>query len=271
MASRASIASHPGYASSGSSSSQHAPTASASSTSISSRFSLPATSSPFQALPSSLTNTLTSATGAGKRPNAASSSTNHVNILDRPVAKTRNAEVGYAAWAFLFSEIIQYTQRRVNGIADFEARWGYHTSEQYQAKQLTVPISLNNRLSTIGYRVGIRLVELEPLRNSLPPSTSRNATGPPRQTRLLPVLQYVHTTVFRNLFGRPASSLERSTENEDEYMIGDDDPVLDRGVQIPKEMSSLSTNALLAGIVEAVMDGLGFVSARNMRISSEVS
>lgn len=54
-------------------------------------------------------------------------------------------------------------------------------------------------------------------------------------------------------------------------MIGDDDPVLDRGVQIPKEMSSLSTNALLAGIVEAVMDGLGFVSARNMRISSEVS
>lgn len=42
-------------------------------------------------------------------------------------------------------------------------------------------------------------------------------------------------------------------------MIGDDDPVLDRGVQIPKEMSSLSTNALLAGIVEAVMDGLGFV------------
>lgn len=46
-------------------------------------------------------------------------------------------------------------------------------------------------------------------------------------------------------------------------MIGDDDPVLDKGVQIPKEMSSLSTNALLAGIVEAVMDGLGFVSHRH--------
>lgn len=44
-------------------------------------------------------------------------------------------------------------------------------------------------------------------------------------------------------------------------MIGDDDPVLDKGVQIPKEMSTLSTNALLAGIVEAVMDGLGFVSS----------
>jgi hypothetical protein len=122
------------------------------------------------------------------------------------------------------------------------------------------PVWVVYRLSTVGYRVGIRLIELLPLRDSLPPSTSRNATGPPRQTRLLPVLHYVHTTLFRYLFGRPASSLEKSTENEDEYMIGDDDPVLDKGVQIPKDMSSLSTNALLAGIVEAVMDGLGFVS-----------
>lgn len=43
-------------------------------------------------------------------------------------------------------------------------------------------------------------------------------------------------------------------------MLGIDEPLLDRGVQVPKEMSSLSTNALLAGVVEAVMDGLGFVS-----------
>lgn len=43
-------------------------------------------------------------------------------------------------------------------------------------------------------------------------------------------------------------------------MVGDDEPVLDRGVNVPKEMSSLNTNALLAGLVEAVMDGLGFVS-----------
>lgn len=104
-------------------------------------------------------------------------------------------------------------------------------------------------------------MELLPLRDSLPASTSRGAAGPPRFTRLLPVLHYVHTTLFRYLFGRPASSLEKSTENEDEYMIGDDEPVLDRGVHVPKEMSTLSTNALLAGLVEAVMDGLGFVSA----------
>lgn len=116
------------------------------------------------------------------------------------------------------------------------------------------------RLSNIGYRVGSRLIELLPLRDSLPPSTSRGNAGPPRLTRLLPVLQYIHTTLFKYLFGRPASSLERSTEAEDEYMVGDDEPVLDRGIQVPRDMSQLNTNALLAGIVEAAMEGLGFVS-----------
>ena len=47
-----------------------------------------------------------------------------VPILDRNLAKTRGSEVATAAWAFLFSEIIQYTQRRVAGIAEFEERWG---------------------------------------------------------------------------------------------------------------------------------------------------
>ena len=43
-------------------------------------------------------------------------------------------------------------------------------------------------------------------------------------------------------------------------MIGDDEPILDRNVQVPRDMSTLSTSALLAGLVEAVLDGLGFVS-----------
>jgi hypothetical protein len=45
-----------------------------------------------------------------------------INILDRNLAKTRGGEVANAAWAFLFSEMVQYTQRRVAGIAEFEQR-----------------------------------------------------------------------------------------------------------------------------------------------------
>lgn len=44
-------------------------------------------------------------------------------------------------------------------------------------------------------------------------------------------------------------------------MIGDDDMVVTRGVEVPRDMSELSCGALVAGIVEAVMDGTGFVSS----------
>lgn len=43
-------------------------------------------------------------------------------IYDRPLAKSRGAEVSAGAWAFLFSEIVQYTQKRVSGIGEFEKR-----------------------------------------------------------------------------------------------------------------------------------------------------
>ncbi|GAA5846487.1 hypothetical protein JCM5353_008015 [Sporobolomyces roseus] len=147
-------------------------------------------------------------------------------------------EVSLGAWMFLFGEIVQYTQKQVSGISEFE-----------------------KRLSILGYRVGTRLLELLPLRDSLYPITSSLGRSPPppsRTLRLLPLLTYIHSPLYRYLFGKPADSLERSTENSDEYMIGDDDMVITRGIQVPKEMKELSCAALVAGIVEAVMDGSGF-------------
>ena len=44
------------------------------------------------------------------------------NIYDRNLSKARTAEVSASAYAFLFSEIVQYTQNRVSGINDFERR-----------------------------------------------------------------------------------------------------------------------------------------------------
>ena len=43
-------------------------------------------------------------------------------IYDRPLVKSRGAEVSLGAWAFLFSEVVQYTQKRVSGISEFEKR-----------------------------------------------------------------------------------------------------------------------------------------------------
>lgn len=45
------------------------------------------------------------------------------NIYERNLNKTRTAEVSLSAFAFLFSEIVQYTQKRVTGIGDLERRY----------------------------------------------------------------------------------------------------------------------------------------------------
>lgn len=44
------------------------------------------------------------------------------NIYDRNLNKTRATEVSASAFAFLFSEVVQYTQKRVSGINDLERR-----------------------------------------------------------------------------------------------------------------------------------------------------
>ena len=45
-----------------------------------------------------------------------------ISNQDKSVAKTRGTEVSLAAWAFLFSEVVAYTQQRVDSISDFEKR-----------------------------------------------------------------------------------------------------------------------------------------------------
>ena len=43
-------------------------------------------------------------------------------------------------------------------------------------------------------------------------------------------------------------------------MIIDNDPPITRNISVPRDMSQLSCSSFTAGIVEAVLDGLGFVS-----------
>lgn len=43
-------------------------------------------------------------------------------LLDRNLNKTRGAEVSVGAWAFLFGQIVSYSQDRVDSVADLEKR-----------------------------------------------------------------------------------------------------------------------------------------------------
>jgi len=57
-------------------------------------------------------------------------------LLEKTITKSKS-EVSLSAFSFLFSELVQYSQGRVNQIQELE-----------------------NRLSVIGYRVGLRFLEL---------------------------------------------------------------------------------------------------------------
>ncbi|KAF8680355.1 TRAPP complex subunit trs31 [Rhizoctonia solani] len=174
------------------------------------------------------------------------------NIYDRSLNKARLSEVSASAFAFLFSEIVQYTQKRVSGIGDLE-----------------------RRLGTLGYRIGTRVLELMVWR------AEGNAKAPKREIRFLPALMAIHSQVWKACFGKPADGIEKSVEKEDECkcprfyirptpsdnhdpfnpdMIIDNDPPITRYISVPKDMDQLSCSALTAGIVEAVLDGLGFLS-----------
>jgi trafficking protein particle complex subunit 5 len=91
--------------------------------------------------------------------------------------------VSLSAFAFLFSEIVQYFQNRVDSVSDLE-----------------------KKLEELGYGVGLRMVELISIKD--------RATK--RETRLINMLQYLSSTVWKHLFHKVADNLERSNENEDE-------------------------------------------------------
>jgi hypothetical protein len=62
------------------------------------------------------------------------------------------------------------------------------------------------RLGELGYRVGIRMAELV---------FWREKSGK-REVKLLQILMFIHSTVWKSVFGKVADSLERSTDNDDE-------------------------------------------------------
>eukprot|EP00904_Undaria_pinnatifida_P010941 jgi/Undpi1/6978/HiC_scaffold_21.g09452.m1 len=152
------------------------------------------------------------------------------HILDRQIVAAgkggKPAEVSLSAFSFMFSEMVQYFQDRVTSITDLE-----------------------RKLEEVGYGMGLRVLELQTFRERLQK----------RRVRLLPMLQWVSSNVWKALFGKTADSLERSTENEDEYMIHEREPMTNSFVSVPADLGQLNCAALVAGVIAGVLDGASFV------------
>nr|CCA18541.1 trafficking protein particle complex subunit putativ [Albugo laibachii Nc14] len=157
---------------------------------------------------------------------SASIQSTKAHILDRPIPKGKH-EVNLSAFSFLFSEMVQYFQGRVQNISDLE-----------------------KRLEDAGYNVGVRFIEL---------IIYRERAGR-RETRFLGMLQFVVSTCWKALFGKAADALERSTTNENEYMIHELEPITNRFISIPSDLGQLDCAAYIAGIVRGILTSSGFAS-----------
>ncbi|GAX17341.1 hypothetical protein FisN_10Lh207 [Fistulifera solaris] len=149
-------------------------------------------------------------------------------ILDRPVGRSqRSAEqnVSLSAFSYLFSEMVQYHQNRVDSVS-----------------------ALEHRLEAAGYGVGLKVLELLAYR-------ARDYT---RQTKLMNMLQFVSTTAWKALFGKAADSLEKSIDHADEFMIVDYAPITSTSVSVPADLGGLSVDAYISGIIAGMLQGAGF-------------
>jgi hypothetical protein len=148
-------------------------------------------------------------------------------LTDGAVFSTRSSEptVSLSIFAYLFSEMVQYHQNRVDSISELE-----------------------RRLEATGYGVGLRVLELLAYR-------SREYR---RETKLMNLLQFISTQVWKSLFQKAADSLERSIDHADEYMIVDYSPITSTYVSVPADFGGLSVDSYLSGIIAGILEGAGF-------------
>lgn len=108
------------------------------------------------------------------------------------------------------------------------------------------------RLNAQGHPIGLKLLDLLLYRE--PP---RSQTRP---LNIITLLHFIKINVWQHLFGRAADGLEKSSDpsKPDEYMIIDNEPLVNRYISVPKDMSQLNCAAYVAGIVEGVCDGSAF-------------
>jgi len=155
------------------------------------------------------------------------------SILDLPLGRPAGGRslagldgvVSLSAFAYLYSELVQYHQNRVASISELE-----------------------RRLETSGYGVGLKVLEL----------LANRSKEAKRETRIMSILQFISSSVWKSLFGRAADSLERSIDHADEFMIVDYDPITSTFVSVPSDLGQLSADAYISGIIAGVLEGAGF-------------
>eukprot|EP01060_Flectonema_neradi_P041699 TRINITY_DN9983_c0_g1_i1.p1 TRINITY_DN9983_c0_g1~~TRINITY_DN9983_c0_g1_i1.p1 ORF type:complete len:135 (+),score=22.86 TRINITY_DN9983_c0_g1_i1:49-405(+) len=113
----------------------------------------------------------------------------NAKLLERPIPKGKS-EVSLSAFAFMFSEMVQYTKTTPSP-ADSLSVW-------------------ESRLHKIGYRVGTRVLEL---------TVYRSKDKDTRETDLIRFLTFIQQNVWKTLFGKQADGLVKVAADKDQVCV----------------------------------------------------
>lgn len=89
-----------------------------------------------------------------------------------------------------------------------------------------------------------------------------------RETKLINMLLFIKTTLWKSLFGKEAEKLEHANDDDRTYYIIEKDPLVNKFISVPKDKGSLNCATFSAGIIEAVLSNCGFVSIKNLEFLS---
>lgn len=106
------------------------------------------------------------------------------------------------------------------------------------------------RLHELGRDVGTRVIDLYFVRE-------RNSK---RETKLINMLLFIKTVLWKCLFGKEAEKLEHANDDDRTYYIIEKEPLVNKFISVPKDKGSLNCATFSAGIIEAVLSNCGFVS-----------
>lgn len=143
------------------------------------------------------------------------------NVMDTNIKLKK--EIPISLFSFLFSEIIQYIMSKkpddVNKEYDFD-----------------------DQLSSFGYPIGEKLLEITTLREK----------GFKRELKIVNMLQFIHNTVWKNLFNKQADGIQRSTDDIYEYRILENSPIVSK--YITQKGNTYNCSSFIAGIIEGFLN-----------------
>jgi len=91
--------------------------------------------------------------------------------------------------------------------------------------------------------------------------SSRDRPGNKRDTTIVNVLQFITSTCWRSIYGKETNSLQRSTQNENEYFIYENDPVPNTFISVPRELEGrLNCASFNAGLIRGILEANFFTA-----------